>query len=77
MINIIKGLWNNWYPDEEINKLAEERLSKCLKPEGVYDHCRHYNPTAVLGVKCDGCGCYLKYKSKSPNSKCPLKKWSR
>lgn len=75
MKKIIEGIINSLTGQEK--ELAEERISVCLKPDEGFDHCSFYNKESILGPKCDACGCVLKYKIKSPDSKCPKDKWKR
>lgn len=66
MYNIFEGFKNYIFKDEQIEKLAEERLKKC------------FNCTTRTDNKCDklkgGCGCYIEIKARS-GSKCPKGKW--
>jgi hypothetical protein len=74
---ILAGVISKMFPEQEIEDEAKRRLFICLLPDGPQPHCRHYNPNedGYMGPKCDGCGCFLKYKSRSIKSKCPLNKW--
>lgn len=64
---IFQGFKNLIFPNQEIEKLAEDRLKICMNCPVRSDN------------KCDkakgGCGCYLAAKARSPKSKCPLNKW--
>lgn len=73
---IIEGLVNDIVDNPGVKAEAQRRLFICLQPDEPYPHCRNYNADdKLLGPRCTGCSCILKYKSKSPDSKCPLGKW--
>lgn len=62
-------------PTEEQNKLAMERVLKCMPADG--DPCPNV-VTSVLGLQsCKGCSCpiYKKVYTAAGPSACPLKKW--
>lgn len=73
----LQGLLNKVFPNQEVEAEAKRRIFLCLLPDGDSPHCRHYEERedSKLGPKCGGCGCFLKFKSRSPKSKCPLGKW--
>lgn len=74
---ILTGVLNRMFPDQEIEDEAKRKIFLCLLPDGEEPHCRFYNENkdGYMGPKCDGCGCFLKFKARSPESKCPLNKW--
>ena len=77
MRKIIKGVLNHIFKNEEVTQLAEDRIMVCLTPDHPYPTCRYYKGEASLGPKCNACGCFLKYKTKSPKASCPLNKWEK
>lgn len=83
---IIQG-WKNLTLNKEVD-LSKSRLTICsscsLNTNGVCN--RNLKGKAVttflyndeirnLGKEYNGCGCPLKAKTSSPNTKCPLGKW--
>jgi hypothetical protein len=72
MINV-KEIIQSWYrlgfADEEIQKIAQERMETCNSCSSKKE---------ILGVPvCGECYCPLAAKTFSPENSCPLKKWKR
>lgn len=61
---IISGWKNYVFPNEEVEKIATERIVTCLDCEKITSE-----------KKCGLCGCYMPAKVRSLKSTCPLKKW--
>lgn len=62
---IIIGWKNYIFPNEEVEKIATNRMISCL------------NCTKLINKskKCSVCGCYTPAKVRSLKSKCPINKW--
>jgi hypothetical protein len=75
---ILEGLTNSIFKKEDVEEIAEQRMDVCY-------HCQLYTEAdpgcMVMGTTpcCDqrqgGCGCSLKFKTRSLSSECPLGKW--
>jgi len=72
---IANGWFNTFFPNEDIEEVAKDRIKICLTHDGLEPHCRFYNENGLLGPKCNNCGCPLKAKIRSKNSRCPKGKW--
>lgn len=72
---VVSGWINTFFPNDKVEEIAVERIKICLTPDGLEPHCRYYNPSGILGPKCDACGCPLKMKIRSKSTNCPEKKW--
>lgn len=75
---ILEGITNSIFKKEDVEEIAEQRMDVCY-------HCQLYTEAdpgcMVMGTTpcCDqrqgGCGCSLKFKTRSLSSECPLGKW--
>lgn len=61
---IIEGWKNYLVRDEDVEKLAEERMHICLDCDKLNEKNR-----------CKVCGCFMVAKTRSKKAKCPLGKW--
>lgn len=59
---ITTGVINTLIKNEEVEKLAQERLAICKT-------CQYYNGS------CKYCGCVVAFKIRQNIEKCPLGKW--
>lgn len=62
--------WKNYaFKNPEVEKLAKERVIKCI-------NCRINNKPGMRPNKtCIVCGCFIPAKVRSEKSKCPIKRW--
>lgn len=65
MKKIVKGIVNHIL-DNEL-ELSKTRMDICNKCEEKY--------SSKLGDRCGLCGCILSFKTKSPDTTCPINKW--
>jgi hypothetical protein len=68
---ILEGITNTLVKDQEIEKIAKERLDICHS-------CVHHSTTtcaALIAECCGVCGCSLKFKTRSMSDACPKGKW--
>jgi len=71
-LEIAKSWYTSFNPNEQQQKIAEERIATCNKCDS-----RKYNELANF-YYCGECGCPLKSKTYSPvENSCPLNKWER
>lgn len=57
--------WKNYiFPSPAMEKLAKKRVAICVS-------C----PKLKSNNVCASCGCYIPAKTRSPRSRCPLRKW--
>lgn len=63
---ILNGVKNTIVKNEEVEELAKKRLEIC-------NNCNRNSKSIV--PYCLECGCVLKTKVRSVNSKCPIGKW--
>ena len=69
---ILEGIKNNIFKNDDIEDIASERQKIC-------DDCTSKGDKCVMpgsGPCCGECGCSLKLKLRSLSSDCPLKKWN-
>ena len=70
MNNILEEIFIGWknliFENEAIEVVAKERMRICVEE---CDQLNEYNA-------CKQCGCYMPAKTRSPQSFCPLNKWS-
>ena len=68
---IIQGWKNLLFKDEKVENIAVNRLVICNScPDRS-----NYPQELSLTSTCKLCGCVLKAKARSTNSKCPANKW--
>lgn len=73
--------WKNYiFPSEKHQELAKVRAEICAQcPSAKKGTWTEALPDKTLkkvkGMKCKECGCPLSAKTRSVDSKCPLKKW--
>ena len=75
MKKIVEGIYNTFNKKQDVEQLAAKRLAICTSVDKPYKHCRNYNPYGTIGAFCEACGCTLKFKTRSVESKCPIGKW--
>jgi len=68
---ILPGYKNFVFRDPEVEKVAVDRLQKCVGCE----HLNHIVKSKKWGKKCGVCGCPVLVKIRSTNSNCPKGKW--
>lgn len=74
--NVIRGWWNYFFYDDEIELIATERAFHCggcphAKTGGVISAKDHRIPW-ISGKHCDLCGCPLPAKLRSMEESCEL-----
>jgi hypothetical protein len=76
---ILEGVTNSIFKKEDVEEIAEQRMSVCyvcqlytLNDKG----CMVAGTTPCCDEKQGGCGCSLKFKTRSLSSECPLGKWT-
>lgn len=72
---IWEGIWNSWFPNLYVEKIAKERSKICQSNVcGVYDKYGTFEATFIKNSSaCGGCGCSERYKTRSLSSWCYLK----
>lgn len=72
---ILEGIWNNWFPNVYLDRVATRRAEICRS-----NICGYYDPKGVsedcfLKGKscCSSCGCSLQWKLYSLSSECGIK----
>lgn len=72
---ILEGIKNSVFKKEHIEQIAEQRLQIC-KTCSNYDEsgdgCLVPGSQPCCNIKTGGCGCSLKFKTRSLSSACPL-----
>ena len=67
-MSILKEIYDGWknyaFPNPSIEEMAKKRVIICVE-------CPKLRPNKV----CSSCGCYIPAKTRSPRSRCPLRKW--
>jgi hypothetical protein len=80
MSNLLKEIYDGWknlvFENEEVEKLAKERIKQCAGFEDennviVLKKCDHFSDNKICGK----CGCYMPAKARSPRSSCPIGNW--
>jgi hypothetical protein len=75
---ILEGITNSIFKKEDVEQIAKQRMRICIGCS-LYDE--KGTGCMVSGTEpcCDqskgGCGCSLKFKTRSLSSACPLNKW--
>lgn len=69
---VTTGLYNSMILNEEIEKIAQERLEICKG-------CEHFSTPdkVVTASKCNLCGCYMKLKSRVMSAECGIKEYNQ
>lgn len=69
-VSILKEIYDGWknlaFPNDEVEKMAKERIEVCAECEFLTQR-----------KTCEKCGCYMPAKTRSPRSKCPKNKWKK
>jgi len=75
---ILEGIKNSVFKKEDVEAVAERRLSICKKCK-LYDEegegCFVPGTQPCCNEKKGGCGCSLSLKTRALSSDCPLDKW--
>jgi hypothetical protein len=75
---ILEGITNSIFKKEDVEQIAEQRIDICMACS-LYDEKGTGCMVSGTGPCCDqtkgGCGCSLKFKTRSLSSACPLDKW--
>lgn len=71
---ILEGIWNNWFPNNYVEKVAERRLKICRSNLcGYYDEYGTFEAAFVKNSEsCGSCGCKLSYAVRSLSKECGL-----
>ncbi len=75
---IIEGITNSIFKKEDVEEIAQQRYSICAD---CHLHILHGKGCMVpethpcCNQELGGCGCSLKFKTRSLSSECPLGKW--
>lgn len=74
---IMEGLKNTMFKNDEVEIIAEKRLAICRSNEcGFYDEHGTSEAVVVKGSEsCGNCGCNLKLKTRCLSCACPINKW--
>lgn len=74
---ILEGIMHSVFKREDVELIANERLSVCKS-----NKCGHYDPegtspaAVVKGApSCASCGCKLQWKTRALSDECPLGYW--
>lgn len=75
-INIIRGWWNYFFYDKNIEDIAIKRASHCsscphAKTGGIIS-AKDYRIPSISGKHCELCGCPLAAKLRSPEESCEM-----
>ena len=75
---IIEGITNSVFQREDVEEIAEQRMSICRKCK-LYDDkgvgCMVAGTHPCCNQDMGGCGCSLKFKTRSLSSACPKDMW--
>lgn len=75
---IVEGITNSIFKREDVEEIADQRMSVC-KSCTLYDDkgtgCMVPGTNPCCNQDMGGCGCSLKFKTRSLSSSCPLDKW--
>lgn len=75
---IIEGIKNSVFTSKDILEVYNDRISICKKCD-IYDTegvgCIVKGTQPCCNINKGGCGCSLKFKTKSLSSECPLGYW--
>jgi hypothetical protein len=75
---ILEGIKNSVFKKEDVEQLADHRMGICVGCE-LFDEKGDGCMVTGTGPCCDqtkgGCGCSLKFKTRSLSSACPKNKW--
>lgn len=75
---IVEGITNSIFKREDVEEIAEQRMSICRNCK-LYDEegtgCMVSGTNPCCNQDMGGCGCSLKFKTRSLSSACPLEKW--
>ena len=75
---ILEGITNSIFKKEDVEEIAEQRMGVCFSCK-LYTEENEGCMVTGTGPCCDqregGCGCSLKFKTRSLSSECPLGKW--
>lgn len=63
-VEIVEGVRNWVYSGDEMEEFSKARMAVC-------NTCEHKTSINTCGI----CGCLLLFKTRSPKSECPKKKW--
>jgi len=72
---ILEGIFNTWFPNAYVERIANQRLSICKSNVcGFYDE-KGISENCIIQGKpcCSGCGCNDVFKTHSLSSHCTLK----
>lgn len=75
---IIEGITNSIFKKEDVEEIAEQRMSICSTCQLFTDSdkgCMVPGTTPCCDERQGGCGCSLSLKTRSLSSECPLGKW--
>lgn len=74
---IVEGIKNSIFKKEDVELIANERLSICRTNDcGFYDPLGDSENAVVKGSEsCADCGCKLSFKSRALSDECPNKHW--
>lgn len=75
---ILEGITNSIFRKEDIEEIADKRMAKCIRCN-LYTEDEAGCMVVKTGPCCNqllgGCGCSLKFKTRSLSSECPMGKW--
>lgn len=71
---IIEGIWNNYFPNAYVERVAEKRLKICRSNMcGYYDKWGESEAAFIKGFEaCASCGCKLSYATRSLSKECGI-----
>ena len=75
---ILEGITNSVFKHEDVEHISAERMRVCHGCElfdATGDGCLVPGTQPCCNEKMGGCGCSLKFKTRSLSSECPLGKW--
>ena len=74
----MEGVTNSIFKKEDVEEIAQQRMQICINCE-LYDvqgeGCMVAGTQPCCNEKLGGCGCSLKFKTRSLSSDCPKGKW--
>ena len=75
---ILEGITNSIFKKEDVEEIAEQRKAICTSCQLYTEDdggCMVPGTTPCCDQRQGGCGCSLKFKTRSLSSECPLGKW--